>query len=151
MANQNEIIKDNIKDFFKNIKQENFVLLDIVQQRDELKNKYTTESLRLNMKKEKLWNQGDITKWEMDEEGERMDRNILLRDKIFSFKKMCAKETKQLNNTQQKMGYYNKLCMDQMKTVIKSQCKRFSANMKSFVETFYPTLTDVLIIIYFSR
>ena len=46
--------------------------------------------LILNIKKEKLWINGDVSKWEMSE-ADKIDRMTLMKDKNLALKKMLAK------------------------------------------------------------
>lgn len=140
--NQNEVIKHNIKDFFKYIRMENISYMELVRQREEAKTKYNNELLRLNVKKEKLWTQMDLTKWELNE-AEKLDRALLVKDKNYAFQKMLYKETAFLSNLHNQLGFFNKMNMDELKRLISNHCARYSQNMKDFGENFYPTLTDV--------
>ncbi len=141
-------MKSYIKDFFKNIRNEYCVFNDIVKMREEMKIKHNSELLKLNCKKEKLWANMDFSKWEMNE-NEKIDRNVLMKDKNIAFKKMCFKETNLLNNSHNKLGYYNKMVIDELKRMIHSHITRYIQEMKLFSEEFYPTLTDVKYFFYF--
>ena len=50
--NQNEIIKKNIKDFFKYVKMEGLAYCELIDKRDELQKKYAYEKNHLQIKKE---------------------------------------------------------------------------------------------------
>ena len=52
---QNEIIKVHLKDFFKFIKMEGTSYEELIRGREEAKNKYVAEKIKLTAKKEKLW------------------------------------------------------------------------------------------------
>jgi hypothetical protein len=142
MAKQNEILKENIKDFFKYIKMESISYKELIKNREEVKTKYNADLLKLNTKKEKLWTSMEIHKWELNEE-EKVDRSLLTKDKNYAFKKMCSKETNLLTTTHRKLGYFNKSNMDELRRLIANHSTRYTSNMKTFVENFYPTLTDV--------
>jgi len=137
-------MKTYIKDFFKNIRNEFCVFTDIVKVRDEIKSKYNLELLKLNVKKERLWASMEISKWEINE-AEKIDKTNLIKDKNFAFSKMCFKETNNLNNLHNKLGYYNKKLIDELKNLIKSHIHRYTQEISSFSEEFYPSLTDVKI------
>ncbi len=132
-----------IKDFFKNIRNEFGIFSDLVKARDEIKSKYNSELLKLNLKKEKLWTGMDISKWELNE-SERIDRSLLTKDKNYAFNKMFSKETTNLNNLHNKLGYYNKILIDELKRMIHSHIGRYVTEISGFSEEFYPTLTDVI-------
>lgn len=140
---QNEIIKHNIKDFFKFIKMENSSYCELIKKREECRSKYNSELFKLNVKKEKLWSQMDYSKWKMNETEEKIDRQLLSKDKILSFKKMCYKETAQLNNLHNHLGYLNTMNLIELRRLILSHCGKYMKNIKDFTESFYPTLTQV--------
>ena len=135
-------IKLHIKDFFKSIKNEFNLFSDLVKKRDDLKIKYNNELLKINLKKEKLWTQMDFSKWELNE-SEKIDRSLLSKDKNYAFKRMFSKDTNILNNLHNKLGYYNKMIIDELKRMVSSHVKRFSEEIKLFSDEFYPSLTDV--------
>ena len=67
---------------------------------------YKAES-KLNMKKEELFKQGNIARWEINpEELRKIDKNDLLRNKEFAFSKMMHKETVHVHLLKQNYGYY---------------------------------------------
>ena len=121
---------------------ENNAYHDIIREREELKSKYNTELLKLNTKKEKLWTQMDITKFDLDQQG-NIDMNKIIKDKTYAFKNMCYKETQTLAQLHNRLGYINKMCMNELKRMINSQCVRYRNNFKTFTEAYYPSLTDV--------
>jgi hypothetical protein len=140
---QNYHIKHDIKDFFKYIRMENLTFLELAKTREEWKQKYNSELLKLNLKKEKLWTQMDFSKWELspDFELSGQSKHMLQKDKNYAFKNMLHKETQAVVNLHNKVGYLNKLNMDELRFLISSHLERFSANNKKFSEDFYPTLT----------
>lgn len=136
-------MKTYIKDFFKSIRNEFGVFSDLVKSRDEIKTKYNAELLKLNLKKERLWTGMEISKWELND-SEKIDKSLLTKDKNYAFNKMCFKETNMLNNLHNKLGYYNKMLIDELKRLIHSHIVRYMKEMSTFSEDFYPTLTDVI-------
>lgn len=114
---------------------------ELIKTREDIKAKYNSELLKLNLKKEKLWTSMNYSNWEMNED-EKIEKSQLVKDKNYAFKKMCYKETNSLNNLHKKLGYVNKMNMDELRRLISNHCVRYRDNMKEFVENFYPTLTD---------
>ena len=144
LYNQNEIMKSYVKDFFKYIKMEGIAYEELIQKREEIKNKFTAENLRLQVKKDKLWASMDMTKWEITEDMEKIDRILLLRDKNYACAKMCTKETLSLENLKKQLGYANKCNIDELKRLIKKYADMYLNNLKNFAEKMYPTLNDAL-------
>ena len=140
--NQNELIKSHVKDFFKYIKMEGIAYTELIQSREIIKGKYKVEYDRVTAKKEKLWATMDLGKWEIIDEFNKVDRVLLLKDKTYAMQKMCTRDTQSLENIHKQLGYANKMNMEELKKLIAINSKRFTDNMKTFSENFYPTLND---------
>ena len=142
-------MKTHIKDFFKTIRNEYSGYNDLVKSRDEIKTKFSADLQKLNVKKEKLWSGKDNVKWELNE-NEKIDKSLLNKDRNYAFGKMYHKESNHLNNVKNKLGYYNKMVIDELKRLINSHVVRYTEEVKNFSNEFYPSLTDVILIfIYF--
>lgn len=142
MFNQNELIKTHVKDFFKYIKMEGIAYTELIQSRNIIKEKYQIEYERITSKKEKLWQTMDLSKWEIIDEFNKVDRVLLLKDKTYAMQKMCTRDTQSLENIHKQLGYANKMNMEELKRLIATNAKRFVDNLKTFSESFYPTLND---------
>ena len=143
LQNQNDVVQSKVRDFFKYVKMENSSFGEILKSREEMKAKYNFELIKLNYKKEKLWTQMDLSKWEINDDLEIIDKGSLTKDKNFAFQKMCYNDTNQLNNLHKKLGFYNKSIMNELKRFVNNHCGRYKENMRSFLDEFYPTLSDV--------
>ena len=142
--NQNDIIRKRVKDFFKYVKMEGEAYLELFTKREEIQNKFTNDSKKLQAKKDKLWAQMDISKWEILEDFGRIDRVLLVRDKIYGCSKMCTTETNNLNNLQKKLGYVNKCSIDELKKLVNKYKNTFVDNIKLFSGDLYPIINDEL-------
>ena len=140
--NQNEIIKSKIKDFFKYQRMESDSYCELIKSREVLKSQYMSEKKRLDARKEKLWQLMDVTKWEIIDDFNRVDRALLMRDKSYAFTFMCTKETTALEGIHKQLGYANKMNMEELKKLISKNTVRFVNTVKEFTNEFYPTLTD---------
>ena len=142
LFNENEIIKENIKDFFKLQKMENLAFIELIDSRELIRQKYAAEKLKLDAKKEKLYKTTDFSKWEIEENFVQIDRALLFRDKAYAFDKMCTRETQALENIHKQLGYANFMNSDQLKQLIEHNSKKFVEVTKEFAEKFYPSLND---------
>lgn len=142
--NQNDIIRKKIKDFYKYVKMEGEACLELYSKRNEIQDKYINENKRLQNKKDKLWTQMDISKWEIMEDFNRIDKALLVRDKIYGYSKMCTVETNNLNNLEKKLGYVNKCCINELKKLVDKYKNSFVDNIKDFSEDLYPSINDSL-------
>ena len=142
LFNENEIIKENIKDFFKLQKMENLAFIELIDSRESIRQKYATEKTRLDAKKERLYKIMDFSKWEIEDNYGQVDRALLFRDKNYAFDNMCTKETQALENIHKMLGYANYMNTDQLKIIMKENEKKFVEITKKFADKFYPSLND---------
>ena len=142
--NQNDVIRRRVKDFFKYVRMEGEAYLELFSKREEIQNKFISDSRKLQAKKDKLWAQMDISKWEILEDFGRIDRVLLVRDKIYGCSKMCTTETNNLNNLQKKLGYVNKCSIDELKRLVNKYKNTFVENIKLFSKDLYPNINDEL-------
>ena len=144
LYNQGDIIKNNVKSFFKYVNMEGNAYNELTKSRLVIKEKFENENKKLMNKKEKLWEQNDISKWEINEDFNRIDRVLLMRDKSYAFSKMCTSESYAVNNLRIMLRYANKKNLDELKKMVNNYQEKFINNVKLFANNFYPTLTDAL-------
>ena len=143
MFNQNDVIKKYVKNFFKYVQMEGDSYLDLMTWREEAKAKFDKENNKLQAKKDKLWSQMDISKWEITDYS-RIDRVALVRDKQYACAMMCTVETNVCKNLLNQLGYANRCNIDELKRLIQKDVNTFPDNIKIFANNLYPTLTDAL-------
>ena len=142
--NQNDVIRKRVKDFYKYVRMEGEAYLELYKTRDDLQNRFNNDYKKLQAKKDKLWAQMDISKWQILEDFGRIDRVLLVRDKIYGCSKMCTTETNNLNNLQKKLGYVNKCSIDELKKLVNKYKNSFVDNIKDFSSDLYPVINDAL-------
>ena len=116
----------------------------ITKSRIVIKEQFDNENKKLINKKEKLWEKNDINKWEINEDFNRIDRVLLMRDKQYAFAKMCTRDSYLVNNLSIMLRYANKKNMDELKKLINNYQESFINNVRLFANNFYPTLNDAL-------
>ena len=146
MYKQNETFKVYLKDFFKYLHMECGAYTELIVKRNSLKVNYMDERKKLNAKKEKLWASGDVSKWEIIEDFNKIDNMYLKSDKNYAFSKMCTQDTNHVNNLGNTLGFYNRQNMQELKKLMKNNCNKYMNDLKVFTDNFYPTLTDSLTI-----
>ena len=144
LIKQNDMVKNHMKDFFKYINLEGKAYTELIERREELKAKYTAENQKVTAKKEKLYATGDITKFELGDDGKSIDKDRILHDKPYAFEHMCKNDTNNLSKIYNQLGYANKMNMRELKKMIKEYCVRYVENVKKFDVDFYPTINDLV-------
>ena len=143
MHNQNDLINENIRYFFKYISMEDNAFNELIQDRLIIKEQYSKEMNKLIKKKEDLWIEKDINKWNITNY-DNIDRLMLIKDKEYAFSKMCTVDTQNLINLHNKLNYTNYTNNEQLKMIIKLDKEKFINNIKIFAKEFYFTLNDSL-------
>ena len=137
MNKENEIIHEKIKGFFKLQRLKNISFIDIAENRENLKQKYTTENNKLYAKKEKLYAIKDINKWEIINI-EKLDKPLLLRDKNYAFEHMCKKDSLNVENLNKHLTYSNYILLSEFKNILEINVKSYVDNTKEFAKLIYP-------------
>ena len=101
------------------------------------------EKRRLDDKKTKLYSYNDVYKWEIDDLN-KINFELIYRDKNYAWEQMCTKETQALELTRQRFGYANYMNFSQLRKIINKNCKLFIENTKNFANSFYPSLNDAI-------
>jgi hypothetical protein len=140
-ANQCCIIKDFIKNFFKKIINKFEPLIENLEKQQSLIEEYQTIKNKIMAKKELLWQQMDVSKWELNQT-EQIDTSRLYRDKIYAQEKMCFKESLEINMKGELLGYYFYQNYESFKNLIEELNKSYIINIKDFANQIYPSLTD---------
>jgi hypothetical protein len=131
MFKENELIHEQIKGFFKLQRLKNNSFIDLIDNRETLKQKYIADNNKLYAKKEKLYSVKDINKWEMTNV-EEIDKPLLFRDKNYAFQHMCVKDSQNVNNLHKHLTNANYMNFIQFKNMININEKSFVENTKEF-------------------
>ena len=142
LSNENEIIKEKIRYFFKYHKMECIAYTELIQTREDIKYNYIIAKKRLDDKKCKLYSYMDINKWEIEENYNNIDFSLIYRDKNYAWEKMCTRETQALELLHQQIGYANHMNFSQLRKLLMKSNKQFVDNTKEFANLFYPSLND---------
>ena len=150
-------VYENYEIFFKNWKRIQFnqlliikdvtkkdkcgALIENYEKVQNLQDEYLNNKNKLMAKKEMLWKQMDITKWDIAQ-GEILDNQKLFTDKLYAQDKMCFKETFELNIQKNLLGYYFYHTDINFNKLIKNLNVAFLSNIKEFSNQIYPSLTD---------
>jgi hypothetical protein len=142
LGNENEIIKEKIREFFKYQRMENIAYTELIETREEIRYNYMAAKKKLDDKKCKLYSYMDVNKWEIEENFNNIDFSLIYRDKNYAWEKMCTKETQALELLHQQIGYANHMNFSQLKRLLTKSNKQFVDNTKEFANLFYPSLND---------
>ena len=141
--NQSFIIKSKLKDVFKYIKNNTLSLIELFEKEKEINKDYVALRDSLNNKKEDLWKQMDIKKWDLSPV-EQIDSALLFRDKFYAFSKMCFQETMNLNNKIDLLGYFFYGNYTKFKEISKNLEDYSVKSLTEFSKEIEPSVTDTI-------
>jgi len=140
-SNQSSIFKEVVKKFFKDAKLKCGALIENYEKVQSLQEEYLNNKNKLMAKKELLWKQMDISKWDLAQ-GEILDNQRLFTDKLYAQDKMCYKDSTQVKIQKDLLGYYFYHTDLNFKKLIKELNNEFLENIKIFSNQIYPSLSD---------
>ena len=143
MIKENEIIHIKIKRFFKLQKLINNSFLEIIEQRENLKQIYMVENNKLYAKKEKLYSVKDINKWEIIDI-DNLDKPRLFRDKDYAFEHICQKDSLNVDNIYKNLAYSNYLIFIEFENIVNINSKSYIENTKEIAKQIYPYFNNRL-------
>ena len=89
---QTVLIDRELKEYFRYIKNEFIAFKETISKMEMNKNAYYKAETRLTQKKEELFKQGNIARWEVpNEDLKKYDKSELLKNKDLAFSKMLQK------------------------------------------------------------
>ena len=140
-SNQSSIFKEVVKKFFKDVKLKCGALIENYEKVQSLQEEYLNNKNKLMAKKELLWKQMDISKWDLAQ-GEILDNQRLFTDKLYAQDKMCYKDSTQVKIQKDLLGYYFYHTDLNFKKLINELNNEFLENIKIFSNQIYPSLSD---------
>mmetsp|Transcript_4832 Transcript_4832/g.4701 ORF Transcript_4832/g.4701 Transcript_4832/m.4701 type:complete len:105 (+) Transcript_4832:946-1260(+) len=93
--------------FFKYAYNEVTPLKDLIKERENWFQNYIKSEKKLIARKDKLWAQGDVNKWEIEVKDLSIDISALQENKELAFEKMLTQETKRVEKIKDMYAFYN--------------------------------------------
>ena len=141
---QNILVKRNISFFYNFVLHESLSYVSLIKKRENIKNLFINEYKKLDQKKEKIWKNEDIKKWEINYENFKIDNALLLKDKKYAKSKMLYKETKEFEKIKNNFEYINHTYKTELDYFLNNYLNGFKYFIQNFVKEFYPTLNDFI-------
>ena len=141
LINQTCVIKETVNNYFKDISSQSLSYSELLEQQETLKNEYISRKSTLMAKKEKLWMTMDISKWEVNQM-EQIDMVKIYRDKQYALDKMCFKDTAEVANLADILGFYYARTSEQFLEIVHNFESSIINDLNEFSNLFEPSLTD---------
>ncbi|CAG9329297.1 unnamed protein product [Blepharisma stoltei] len=100
-------VKEHMSSFFKYTYNEVLPIKDIIKEKEINFQNYLKADKKIKIKKEKLWAQGDVSKWEIESREPIQNLNTLQTDKELAFHKMLTQESQKVQKLKDLYAYYN--------------------------------------------
>lgn len=144
LIKQDYLVKTRVKDFFKYINLEGKAYNELLKKRDDIKNKYDDESSKLFVKKQEIFQSGDISKFELNPNDSSLDKKRLITDRSYAYEHICYKDSKMVERIYNHLGYANYMNKVELDSMIQEYRERYVENIKKFNEEFYPSINDLI-------
>ena len=141
LINQTCAVKETVSNYFKDISSQSLSYSELLEQQETLKNEYISRKGSLMAKKEKLWMTMDISKWEVNQM-EQIDMVKIYRDKQHALDTMCFKDTAEVSNLADILGFYYARTSEQLWDIVKNFESSSINDLNEFSNLFEPSLTD---------
>ena len=132
-ANQNKFFKDDFKSIFKYMNLETCEISPIYKNFLSFKSEYEDFTLRINKKKEELFEQKDYSKWSLAP-GTESQLPMFQNNKKIAFEKMLYKETFLLSEEKKRIACTLHLLFKQYNKIIKNQSNELEDYFKKLKE-----------------
>ena len=137
-----------MKEYFNYIRKEFMSFKDIQVKVESNKEAYYKAESKLNLKKEEIFKQGNINKWDLAfEDLKKYDKNDFLKNKELSFSKMLPKESAHVHFLKQQYCYFINQFFNEYDKLANLNGNRFKKHFVEVSEKHTDILTDVIITI----
>jgi len=141
---QIKIVQKNMVYFYKYGDYENETFREIVQGRARTGLEYIQKKKELIAKKERLFLQQDLTRWELTPAAQKEhSRETLLKNKSLAFDVMLPRETHMVRELRDTFAYQNSLTYTELDKCLHEKCKEYSSNFHDLAKSQAENLTEV--------
>ncbi|CAD8050876.1 unnamed protein product [Paramecium sonneborni] len=141
IGKQIEQTEEYLNSFFKYQQHYNSTIKQIYETRAVIQQDLEKFKSKLNYKKEKLFQFGDISKWDLSKDN-KLTQQELLSNKKLAFQNMCEQETKQETQMEMLVGYYTNQIFSQTQQFFKQQQQELVGHFIKFCQVQTFNITD---------
>ena len=105
VSKQNYYIFVHMREYFKYVKNNYRSLKELIHNGESLKSSFYKSYKSLTSKKEELFKESEVAKWDLDPK-EKIDKTTISSNKNLALEKMLYKDTASVNNQKEKYGFY---------------------------------------------
>ncbi|CAD8049610.1 unnamed protein product [Paramecium sonneborni] len=141
IGKQIEQTEEYLNSFFKYQQHYNSSIKQIYETRAVIQQDLDKFKSKLHYKKERLFQLGDISKWDLSKDN-KMTQQELLQNKKIAFQHMCEQETKQEIAMEMLVGYYTNQIFSQTQQFFKHQQQELVGHFIKFCQVQAFNITD---------
>ena len=137
-----EMMNNNIREYFRYIKNEFHSMKDLAAKVDTNKDIYNKALEKLNTNKENLFKQQDLTLWGLSE-NDLKHKDVFLKNKDLAFSKMFPEESKNVLDLKNIYGVYLNSLINEYERIRLLNGKRHKENISRFIKLLSESLTEL--------
>ena len=137
-----EMINNNIREYFRFIKNEFHSMKDLATKVDTYKDNYYKAFEKLNNNKENLYKQQDVSLWGLDE-NDMKHKVVFLKNKELAFSKMLPEESKNVSENKNIYGAFLNSIIDEYERIRLLNGRRHKYNISKFIKLLSQSLTEL--------
>lgn len=136
------MVKNKFAEEFKFVELEGIMYRDLLKAREGYKNQYFKLEPKLQAKKQKAFEQGDITKWDLPADV-KYDKSTLLENKNLAKRLMFPKETEEFLSKRKLLGFYSNQCKEEVHIFNDEKFEVLRKSMMATAKQYCQELTNV--------
>lgn len=98
------LVQSTLQFFFEHKRRQVEVMRELLREREGLQATFSAAEAKLNERKERLWQQGDVSKWEV---AAGLDVRLLQQNKDLAFPCMLSRDSQLLQRHKDLLGFFN--------------------------------------------
>ncbi|KAL4500560.1 hypothetical protein ABPG72_002984 [Tetrahymena utriculariae] len=143
ITTQIKLVQDNLGNWFKYYDNELKSMKEYLKIREQTERDYQNFKLKLTQKKERFFQLGDPTKWEIPAPTLNGIDKELLKNKDYIFQYMFPRETIQEGELRDTYGFYNNTSYIEIKRLLKEKIEEYSKHFNLFGQIQSDHITDL--------
>ena len=140
--NQIKIMNENIREYFRYVKNEFNGLKEMSIKVKNSKNQYIKANEKLHATKENLFTKQDLDLWQLKEE-DKPNRLILIKNKDLAFSKMLPNDTMKVSELRNYYGCMLNSLIEEFERIRKINAKRHKLNITNFIRLLSSQCTNL--------
>ncbi len=137
-----DLMNNYIREYFRFVKNEFISMKELTVKVEENKAVYHKAFDKINSTKEKLFKQGDVNNWQLEDKNDLNFKAVLLKNKDIAFAKMLPEDTKKFNEVKYNYGFYLNTIISEYERLRMLNSRRHKDHIKVFSKMLIDIITQ---------